>query len=183
MTENKNTTAAFDDPRWILIRASKIGLALTLVAGVSAAGVIIVLALTWWLTLLLMIALSALLALEISRLALLRPDSIIAFYLVTLDPVDSDNLNKAARKNNLGIRLRHRNGRDSEGRVRDGAFVMPWFMNIPYIDEKPTSRSRKLFPRLLPRLLPRLSPRVLPLWRDAVTPDDARRTRVKLRWQ
>ena len=179
MAENKNTTVSFDDPRWILIRASKIGIALTLLAGVSATGVIIISALTWWLTLLLMIALSALLALEISRLSLLGPNAIIAFYLVTLDPVDPDNLNKTARKNSLGIRLRHRNGRHSEGRVRDGAFVMPWFMNIPYIDEKPTSRSRKLFPRLLPRL----SPRVLPLWRDAVTPDDARRTRVKLRWQ
>ena len=161
MAENKNTTAGFDDPRWILIRASKIVIALTLVAGVSAAGVIIMLTLTWWLTLLLMLALSALLALEISRLSLLGPNAIIAFYLVTLDPVDPDNLNKAARKNNLGIRLRHRSGRESEGRVRDNAFVMPWFINIPYIDEKPTSRSRKLFPRLLPRL----SPRVLPLCR------------------
>jgi uncharacterized protein (DUF58 family) len=164
MVENKITSAAFDDPRWMLIRASKIGIALTLTAGLISAIIIVTSPLAWWTIAALMAALGTLLALEISRLALLRPDSIIAFYLVTLDPEN------AAQKNNLGIRLRHRNGRDSEGRVRDGAFVMPWFMNIPYDGEKQTSRYRKLWPR------------VLPLWRDAVTLDDARRTRVKLRW-
>jgi hypothetical protein len=148
MVENKITSAAFDDPRWMLIRASKIGIALTLTAGLISAIIIV----------------TSPLALEISRLTLRRPDSVIAFYLVTLDPKN------AAQKNNLGIRLRHRDGRNSEGRVRDGAFVMPWFMNIPYDNEKQASRYRKLWPR------------VLPLWRDAVTLDDARRTRVKLRW-
>lgn len=168
MAENKNTAAAFGDPRWISIRASKIGIALTLVAGLIAAVVIIKLTVLWWVALSLIIVLAALLALEFSRLALLRPDSIVAFYLVTLDP---DNTDKAARKNNLGIRLHHRDGRSSEGRIRDGAFVMPWFMNILYDDEKQTRRYRKRWPR------------VLPLWCDALTPDDARRTRVKLRWQ
>lgn len=164
MVENKITSAVFDDPRWILIRASRIGIALTLVAGVISAIIVTTLPIAWWAIAALMFALSALLALEISRLALLRPDSITAFYLVTLDPEN------AAQKNNLGIRLRHRNGRDSEGRVRDGAFVMPWFMNIPYDNTEEKSWQRKLWPR------------VLPLWRDAVTLDDARRTRVKLRW-
>jgi hypothetical protein len=165
MSENKNIIATVDDPRWILIRTSKIGMALTLAAGVISAIIITTLPVAWWATAAMMFVLIVLLALEISRLTLRRPNSIIAFYLVTLDPEN------AAQKSNLGIRLRHRNGRDSEGRVRDGAFVMPWFMNIPYNDEKQTSRYRKLWPR------------VLPLWRDALAPDDARRTRVKLRWQ
>jgi hypothetical protein len=164
MSENKNTIATFDDPRWILIRTSKIGMALTLAAGVISAIIITTLPVAWWATAAMMFVLIVLLALEISRLTLRRPNSIIAFYLVTLDPEN------AAQKSGLGIRLRHRNGRDSEGRVRDGAFVMPWFMNIPYNDEKQTSRYRKPWPR------------VLPLWRDALSPDDARRTRVKLRW-
>jgi hypothetical protein len=164
MVENKITSAVFDDPRWMLIRASKIGIALTLTAGLISAIIIVTSPLAWWTIAALMAALGTLLVLEISRLTLRRPDSVIAFYLVTLDPEN------AAQKNNLGIRLRHRNGRNSEGRVRDGAFVMPWFMNIPYDDEKQASRYRKLWPR------------VLPLWRDAVTLDDARRTRVKLRW-
>lgn len=164
MTELKKSPPSFDDPRWISIRASKIGIALTLVAGVISAIIITTLPIAWWVIAALTLTLIALLALEISHLALLRANSIVAFYLVTLDPEN------AAQKNNLGIRLRHRNGRDSEGRVRDGAFVMPWFMNIPYNDEKQTSRYRKLWPR------------VLPLWRDALSPDDARRTRVKLRW-
>jgi hypothetical protein len=167
MTENKKTIAAFNDPRWISIRASKIGIALTLVAGVISAIIITTLPIAWWAIAALMMALGALLALEISGLALWRPASIVAFYLVDLDP---ENAVSPTVKSDLGIRLRHRNGRDSEGRVRDGAFVMPWFMNIPYDDEKQTSRYRKLWPR------------VLPLWRDAVTLDDARRTRVKLRW-
>ncbi len=168
MAENKKTIAAFDDPRWILIRASKIGIALTLIAGVISAAIIATLPIAWWAIVALMIAVGALLALEISHLALLRSNSIVAFYLVFLDP---ENATPPTTKGNLGIRLRHRNGRDSEGRVRDGAFVMPWFINIPYDDAKQNSRYRKLWPH------------VLPLWRDAVTPDDARRTRVKLRWQ
>jgi hypothetical protein len=165
MTELKKSPLSFDDPRWISIRASKIGIALTLVAGVISAIIIATLPIAWWAIAALMMVVGALLALEISRLALLRPDSIVAFYLLTLDPEN------AAQKNNLGIRLRHRNGRNSEGRVRDGAFVMPWFMNIPYDNTEERNWLRKLWPR------------VLPLWRDAVTPDDARRTRVKLRWQ
>jgi hypothetical protein len=164
MTELKKSPPSFDDPRWISIRASKIGIALTLMAGGISAIIITTLPIAWWAITALMFVLIALLALEISRLVLLRPDSIIAFYLVTLDPEN------AAHKNNLGIRLRHRNGRNSEGRVRDGAFVMPWFMNIPYDNTEERSWQRKLWPR------------VLPLWRDAVTLDDARRTRVKLRW-
>jgi hypothetical protein len=164
MTELKKSPPSFDDPRWISIRASKIGITLTLAAGVMSAIIITSLPIAWWAVTALMFALGSLLALEISRLALWWPASIVAFYLVELDPENS------AQKNNLGIRLRHRNGRDSEGRVRDGAFVMPWFMNIPYDDCQQTSRYRKLWPR------------VLPLWRDAVTLDDARRTRVKLRW-
>ena len=165
MVENKNTTAAFDDPRWILIRASKIGIALTLAAGLISAIIITILPIAWWAIATLMMVLGALLALEISRLALLRSNSVIAFYLVALDPENP------AQKNNLGILLRHRNGRDSEGRIRDGAFVMPWFMNIPYDDIEQKNWLHKRWPH------------VLPLWRDAVTPDDARRTRVKLRWQ
>ena len=165
MAENKNVIAAFDDPRWISIRASKIGILLTLATGVMSAIIITTLPIAWWAIVVLMLALGALLALEISRLALWQPASIVAFYLVDLD---SEN---AAQKNNLGIRLRHRNGRNSEGRTRDGAFVMPWFMNIPYDNTEERSWQRKLWPR------------VLPLWRDALAPDDARRTRVKLRWQ
>ena len=164
MADNNKAIAAFDDPRWISIRASKISIALTLMAGVISAIIITTLPISWWAIAVLMLVLSLLLVLEISRLALRRPDSIIAFYLLTLDPEN------AAQKNNLGIRLRHRNGRNSEGRVRDGAFVMPWFMNIPYDDADEKSWQRKLWPR------------VLPLWRDAVSLDDARRTRVKLRW-
>ncbi len=164
MLKNKKTTVAFDDPRWISIRASKIAIALTLVAGVITAIIIFTLPIAWWAIVALMMMLTALLALEISRLALLRTNSIIAFYLVALDPEN------AAPKNNLGIRLRHRNGRESEGRIRDGAFVMPWFINILYDDLNQVSRYRKLWPR------------VLPLWRDALTPGDARHTRVKLRW-
>lgn len=164
MAENKKTIAAFDDPRWISIRASKIGIALTLVASVMSTIIIMTLPLAWWVMAALMFVLSALLALEISRLALLRPSSVIAFYLVDIDP------EHATQKNNLGIRLRHRDGRNSEGRVRDGAFVMPWFVNIPYDDADEKTWQQKLWPR------------VLPLWRDALSPDDARRTRVKLRW-
>jgi uncharacterized protein (DUF58 family) len=165
MAENKITPAAFDDPRWILIRASKIGIALTMAAGVMSAIIIIASPLAWWTIAALMFALIVLLALEVSRLTLRRPASVVAFYLVDLD------YENAVQKNNLGIRLRHRDGRNSEGRVRTGAFVMPWFMNIPYDDSGQTSRYRKVWPR------------VLPLWRDALSADDARRTRVKLRWK
>jgi hypothetical protein len=173
MAENKKTIAAFDDPRWISIRVSRISIGLTVSASLVAAGVIILLPLVWWIAATMMIILASLLAMEISRIALLRTNSIVAFYLLDLDPENA--VLPAAKTNistsNLGIRLRHRNGHSSEGRVRAGAFVMTWFMNIPYDHTEEQSWQRKLWPR------------VLPLWRDAVTPDDARRTRVKLRWQ
>lgn len=164
MTELKKSLPSLDDPRWILIRASKIGIALTLLAGLISAIIIMTLPIVWWAMAALMLVLPTLLALEISRLALLRPSSVIAFYLLDIDP------EHAAQKKNLGIRLRHRDGRNSEGRVRDGAFVMPWFMNIPYDDANEKAWQHKLRPRLLP------------LWQDALSPDDTRRTRVKLRW-
>jgi hypothetical protein len=85
MAENKKTTAAFDDPRWISIRASKIGIALTLAAGLISAIIIVTSPLAWWVIATMMFALIMLLALEISRLTLRCPDSVIAFYLVTLD--------------------------------------------------------------------------------------------------
>jgi hypothetical protein len=173
MVENKNTTADFDDPRWISIRASKIGISLTAAAGLIAAAIIILLPLAWWAAVTLMISLTVLLAYEITRLALLRADSVIAFYLLDLDPENKvlPTAKTDISTSDLGIRLRHRNGRNSNGRVRTGAFVMPWFMNIPYDNSEQTNRYRKVWPR------------VLPLWRDALSADDARRTRVKLRWK
>ena len=54
------------------------------------------------------------------------------------------------------------------------AFVMPGLMTIAYngVDEIGINR-----------LFRKFWPRTLPLWRDAITHGDARRTRVKLRWK
>ncbi len=150
-------------------------------AAVAALIVVLTLPLAMWIMASLVAALCVGMAFEISQLLLMRADSVVAFYLLDLDPeiLRPDQPKKPRPSSVLGIRLQHRNGRQSEARVRDGAFVMPWFISIPYVTT--TQESGKIAPRLINRVWPFHSS-TLPLWRDSIALDDGRRTRVKLRW-
>ncbi len=176
MMKLQSSTSTLEDPRWIRVKPSKIAVALTLMAAAAALLVIVTLPLATWAITALWLVVATGGAFEVQRLFLRRANSIIAFYLIDLDDKNVFEPTKKTTKLSpaLGIRLHHRDGRESEGQLRDGAFVMPGLMTIAY-DYKDEIGINRLFRKCWPR--------TLPLWRDAITPDDARRTRVKLRWK
>lgn len=154
-------------------------------AGVAGLVAVLTLPLAMWVIVGLGLALCIGIAFEITQLLLIRADSVVAFYLLDLDAESfpPDQQKKAGPSSVLGIRLHHRNGRQSEGRISDGAFVMPWFISIPYVTtaEQPGKIAHRLINRVWNRLRPFRSA-TLPLWRDSIALDDGRRTRVRLRW-
>lgn len=183
---NLNKTPLWgDDPRWIPVNVSKISIAMASAAGFGALLVMLILPLPTWVVVGLILALCIGIAYEITQLLLLHEDSVVAFYLLDLDAESllPDQQTKARPRSVLGIRLRHRSGRESEGRVSDGAFVMPWFISIRYATAP--AKPEKIANRSVSgvggrRWLFRSS--TLPLWRDSIALDDGRRTRVRLRW-
>jgi hypothetical protein len=173
------------DPRWIIVKPSRIALAISLVGGVLA----MVVALFWLPTLALSVQLALALIAAITvvvhvRRALLRsPTSVLAFYLLELDaPIDAvgklvdENAgaeNEKAPRPLQGMRLRFRTTAEEEeilARVQANGFVTPWFTAIPYCLDT-DSVWRKWWPRLLP------------IWPDAIAADDFRKLRVQLKWR
>ncbi len=177
--------AQTQDSRWIIVKPSRIALAISLVGGVLAMVVVL-----FWLPTLahsvqLALALVASIAVLVHvRRSLLRlPTSVLAFYLLELDvPIDAvgemgdENAgaeDEKAPRPLQGMRLRFRTTAEEEeilARVQANSFVTSWFTAIPYCLD--TDRVwRKWWPRLLP------------IWPDAIEADDFRKLRVQLKWR
>ena len=183
---NLNKTPPWgDDPRWISVNVSKISIVMASTAGFGAMLVVCFLPLPTWVVAGSVLALCVGIAYEIIHLLLKRADSVLAFYLFDLDPeiLSPGRQEKSTPRKVLGIRLHHRNGQQSDGRVGNGAFVMPWFISIPYLTTpaQPERISNRVLHAVWSKRW-RVHSSTLPLWRDSIAPDDGRRTRIRLRW-
>ena len=178
------------DPRWIQLKPSRLQLAFML-AGASVAVAVLVLTpeVSTRLRGLVVAAICLQIVWEIWRQFGGDAQMVTAFYFITLDPQldrsgerdrrsnpnDDESGNQTKTKKNvkapakLGIRLQLKNTTIQQGEVKEGAFVMPWFANVPY--QLPNDGwLRKIWPR------------TLSLWPDRLEVEAFRTVRVKLRW-
>lgn len=164
-----------NDPRWILLRVSRINLLVNGIGVLVALGILGLVPLSQWLrAALALLFLSAFLWDQ--RLILRKSiQSVSAFYLFDLDTA-SDQAFSTPQPAKLGIRLRYaiapglQDAREAEGVILSGAFVSPWFTAVRYtLPQDP--RWRKWWPH------------IIPIWPDSIAADAFRRVRVALKWK
>ncbi len=175
MASNQSPEAA-----WVEIRSSNVNLALTLVAPLCAAAVLLVIELPDWIRAVLLLLL---LLTTIADVYLVRHKSahaIAAFYLFEQPvtsrlPADAAPPVTAAQPR-LGIRLRYRHpGKrggiaEAEGLVGPRSYVSTYFTSISYrLSDDPAWR--------------RWFPRVVSLWADGIDREAFRQVRVRLKWR
>ena len=166
---------AANDPRWILLRVSRINLLLSVVGVLLSFIVLALVSLPMWLRVALAGIFFASFLWEL-RLTLLKGNrSVNAFYLFDLDAApDLDNMSLQPEK--LGIRLRYGGNagfqatREAQGVILHGAFVSPWFTAVRYLLPQ-DPRWRKWWPH------------IIPIWPDSIAADAFRRVRVALKWK
>jgi len=162
------------DPRWIVLRVSRINIALNSLGVMMAIGTMAFLPLPQWLKIAMALVFLAALAWDLRLVMLKSRDSVGAFYVCDLD--SSAHLNvpdpQAAK---LGIRVRYAiiglsGVREAAGTILSGAFVSPWFTAVRYaLPDDP--RWRKWWPH------------IIPIWPDSIAADQFRRLRVALKWK
>lgn len=161
------------DPRWIVLRVSRINIALNSAIVLIAICTVAFLPLAQWLQIAMALIFVAALAWDLQLVMLKSRDSIGAFYVFDLD--SSAHLNvPEPQVAKLGIRIRYAcigqgDVREAEGTILSGAFVSPWFTAVRYaLPDDP--RWRKWWPH------------IIPIWPDGVAADRFRRLRVALKW-
>ncbi|MEP7154970.1 MAG: hypothetical protein ABI905_04310 [Betaproteobacteria bacterium] len=173
--------AVLADPRWILLRVSRINLAITLL------GALLAFPLMWWLSMVpawirfaLLMVFAASMAWDLWLILLKGRHSVGAFYLFDLDRAGPRTAEGARAAGSdapkLGIQIRFANAAkhllsaEREGVVLPKAFVSPYFTALRYrLPDDPAWR--------------RYWPRVIPLWTDSLDADEFRRLRVMLKWK
>ena len=164
------------DPRWLRLRPSRIHLALTVVGTLVACSIIALLPLPWGQRLALIAAVTLLATWETRRARLLGAGAINAFYLLDAGTSTDATAGSKGADGALAIRLRYdvapeqKASAEVEGVVLPGAYVTPWFSNLPYrLPNDPRWRQRW--------------PRIISLWPDSLDADSFRRVRVQLKWK
>ena len=163
------------DPRWILLRVSRINLLVNGVGVLVALGILGLVPLSHWLRAALAVVFVSAFLWDV-RLILLRSiRSVSAFYLFDLDTA-SEQAVTSPQPAKMGIRVRYAiasglaDAREDEGVILSGAFVSPWFTAVRYtLPHDP--RWRKWWPH------------IIPLWSDSVAADAFRQLRVALKWK
>lgn len=169
------------DPRWIVVRPSRLALIINACVGTCAIAVVLYLAsygafsIGW--SLLTIAMLIALVVRQMRRICLRNSSAITAFYLLAIDdkPSLASEPVSAIKAEKLGMRLSYEKQHvvrevAATAHVQATAFVTPWFAAIPYVLER-DGWWRKRWPR------------VLPLWRDSMDAEAFRRLRVQLKWR
>ena len=169
--ESVNTIS---DPRWILLRVSRINIALNSVGVLIAICTVAFLPLPHWLQIAMALVFLAALVWDLRQVMLKSRDSVGAFYLCDLD--SSAHLNvPEPQVAKLGIRIRYAiiglgGVREADGTILSGAFVSPWFTAVRYaLPDDPWSR--------------KWWPHIIPIWPDSIAGDQFRRLRVALKWK
>lgn len=164
-----------NDPRWILLRASRINLLLSVVGILLSFAVLVLVPLPVWLRVGIGAVFFAGFLWDLHLILLKGFRSVNAFYLFDLDAApDRSRVSPPPAK--LGIRVRYASAsglqstRKAEGIILSGAFVSPWFTAVRYaLPQDP--RWRKWWPH------------IIPIWPDSVAADAFRRVRVALKWK
>ncbi len=172
------------DPRWIVLRVSRINLGITLL------GVLLAFPVIWLIrdipvgALVSLIAAFALsMAWDLWLILLKGRGSVGAFHLFDLDPpppiadgAQTTKTNADVNAPKLGIRVKFANATknptalERDATVLPKAFVSPWFTALRYrLPDDPAWR--------------RFWPRVIPLWPDSLDAQEFRKIRVMLKWK
>ena len=167
--------SATNDPRWILLRASRISLLLSGVGILLSLAVLALVPLPVWLRVGLGVVFFAGFLWELQLILLKGTKSVNAFYLFDLDTVPGED-SLPLQRAKLGIRMRCVGDsglpptREAQGVIQHGAFVSPWFTTVHYVLPQ-DPRWRKWWPH------------VIPIWPDSIAADAFRRVRVALKWK
>ena len=166
---------ALSDPRWIVLRVSRINLLIDLVGVLLALGILGLVPLPLLLRIGLAVIFLAAFVWDLRLILLKSRQSVGAFYLFDRDdaPTTAVTSPQAAK---LGIRVRYtmlsalQLSREAEGIILSGAFVSPWFTAVRYaLPQDP--RWRKWWPH------------IIPLWPDGLAAEPFRKVRVALKWK
>ena len=166
---------ASSDPRWIVLRISRINLLINAVGVLAALAMLGLVALPLWVRIGLAVAFVAAFLWDLRLILLKSRHSVGAFYLFDRDdaPTADTAVPQPAK---LGIRVRYAQlsglqlSREAEGIVLSGAFVSPLFTALRYaLPQDP--RWRKWWPH------------IIPLWPDSLAAEPFRKVRVALKWK
>lgn len=169
--ESANTVT---DPRWIVLRISRVNIALNSIGVLMAIGAVAFLPLPQWLRIAMSLIFLAAFAWDLRLILLKSRQSVSAFYVFDVDSSAHANVpdTQAAK---LGIRVRYSidgliGVREAEGAILSGAFISPWFTAVRYsLADDP--RWRKWWPH------------IIPIWPDCIAAEQFRRLRVALKWK
>lgn len=162
------------DPRWILLRVSRINIALNSLGVLIAICTVAFLPLPHWLQISMALIFLAALAWNLRLVMLKSRDSVGAFYVYDLDSSAHVNVPEPQLAK-LGIRIRYAiiglgGVREAEGTILSGAFVSPWFTAVRYaLPGDPWWR--------------KWWSHIIPIWPDSIAADQFRRLRVALKWK
>ena len=159
------------DPRWVVLRTSRVALGITLAAAAAALAVTLLVPLPVWLRVGFVILWVAFSFIEFSSAALMTRRSVVAFALHDADSAAEGN----GPPLKVDLRLRgskslHAAPEIHNAQVLHGGVVTPWFTTIKYRLPQ-DARWRRFWPR------------VVPVWFDAIDPDAFRKLRVALKWK
>ncbi len=166
---------AAGDPRWIVLRVSRINLLISGVGVLLAFGMLALVPLPTWLRAGLAVVFFAAFLWDLRLILLKSMQSVNAFYLFDLDaPSDRSSVSPPSAKLGIRVRFARTSGllapSEAQGFILNGAFVSPWFTAVRYaLPQDP--RWRKWWPH------------IIPLWPDSVAADAFRRVRVALKWK
>ena len=168
---------AMNDPRWISLRVSRINLLINAIGVLVALGMLALVPLPLWLSVVLAVAFCAASLWDLRLILLKSRQSVGAFYLFEIDAnAVSEPTTASPPAKKLGIRVRYAIAsalqvtREAEGVILHGAFVSPWFTAVRYaLPQDP--RWRKWWPH------------IIPIWPDSLAADSFRQLRVALKWK
>ena len=166
---------ALSDPRWMVLRVSRINLLVNAVGVLAALAMLGLVALPLWVRIGLAVAFVAAFLWDLRLILMKSRQSVGAFYLFDRDDTPTADVT-STQPAKLGIRVRYAQlsglqlSREAEGNILSGAFVSPWFTALRYsLPQDP--RWRKWWPH------------IIPLWPDSLAAEPFRKVRVALKWK
>ncbi|MFO0114080.1 MAG: hypothetical protein ACK53F_03705 [Betaproteobacteria bacterium] len=182
------TQKSLESEAWIELRPSNVNLVLTLMASLSALGLLFLIDVPEWMRAAIVIVLLGGAVADVYFVRMRHARAVVAFRLTQIDQQsspraiidDNASADAASARQGLGIQLRYRDSwvtapeseveAEAEGVVLPRCYVSTYFTSIAYsLPDDPGWR--------------RWFPRVLPLWADGIDAESFRQVRVRLKWR